>query len=163
MYRLLTNRELSNFRKFVTGIPLREFGQQGAFDAKPSRRASDEEEAPSEGRSAIDILLALQEKMSPEGFKALCMQLCDEGAEDEDEETFESPMDRELTQTPGGKFKSAMDEPEPFKGLLGRAVQWMPWPSISSANPAAPRPINRSRRCTGSRRWILRRTLIHTR
>ena len=38
MYRLLTDRELSNFRSFTNAIPLTEFGPKGAFDSAIPRR-----------------------------------------------------------------------------------------------------------------------------
>jgi len=103
---MTTDLELSNFRRLMrSGIPLREFGPAGAFDSALPKARDDE---PGEGRSAIDVLLALKERISPEGLKSLCLALCKgEGAEDDDPASkFESPMESEAAQ----------DEPGPFPG-----------------------------------------------
>jgi hypothetical protein len=110
MYRMIDDVTLSNFRRFMqSGIPLKEFGPQGAFIAAiPKGRGRDEGGQP----SAIMGMLALKAKMSPEGFKALCQELC--GGEAEDGE-YETPQERlEAEAYPGGK--RATDEPPPFKG-----------------------------------------------
>jgi hypothetical protein len=81
-YRMIDDVTLSNFRRFMqSGIPLKEFGSQGAFDSAISKgRARDEEGGQP---SAIAGMIALRDRMSSEGFRALCDQLCDEdGAED---------------------------------------------------------------------------------
>jgi len=105
---MISDKELSNFRRFIrSGVPLKEFGPQGAFDSKPSRRGRDEEGGQP---SAIAGMIALRDRMSPEGFKALCMSLCDEdGAEDGGEgEKYATPMERELAQGKDRK-RGAMD------------------------------------------------------
>ena len=85
-------------------MPLYQRGPVAAYDSALPKARDDEGE---ESRGFLDSMLALKEKMSPAGFRAMCMALCDEGAEDDDPASeFESPMARELSQ----------DEPEPFSG-----------------------------------------------
>jgi hypothetical protein len=109
---MLTDRELANFRNFTKGIPLRHFSPGGAFDAKPSRRGRDEEGGQP---NAIEAMLELRAKMSPEGFKALCAELCGGEAEDESEsEKFETPEAREAAQ--GKDRRRAKDAPPDFPG-----------------------------------------------
>jgi hypothetical protein len=102
-YKMIDEVTLKNFKRSLRGIPLREFGPQGAFDSKPSRRGRDEEGGQP---SAIAGMIALRDRMSPEGFKALCMSLCDEdGAQD-----FETPEDRNDSESfPNAKRATAMD------------------------------------------------------
>jgi hypothetical protein len=103
---------IDDVTRFLRGIPLREFGPQGAFDAAISKgRARDEEGGQP---SAIAGMIALRDKMSPEGFKALCMSLCDEdGAEDGDPASqFSSPEAHEKPEAQRAqdrKAKGAMD------------------------------------------------------
>jgi hypothetical protein len=112
MYKMIDEVTLKNFKRFMrSGIPLREFGPQGAFDSKP--RARDDEPEEAKRPSAIAGMIALRDKMSPEGFKALCMSLCDEdGAEDGEYETPEARNEAESFPD----AKRATDEPPPFKG-----------------------------------------------
>jgi hypothetical protein len=94
-YKMVSDRELSNFRRFMrSGIPMDQFGPHGAFDAKPSRRARDEEKG--ESRSYLDVILDLKAKMSRDDFKSLLMALLDDDGAEDDE--FETPMEREMSQ-----------------------------------------------------------------
>jgi hypothetical protein len=110
---MASNRALSNFTRFMQsrGIAPRDFGPGGAYDSMPRARDGDPDDKPAP--SAIAGMLALKAKMSPDGFRALCDELCGgEGAEDKE---FETPEDRlEAEAYPGGK--RATDEPAPFKG-----------------------------------------------
>ena len=73
------------------------------------------------------MLTALREQLGDEDFKALCARVCDEDepeaeGEDEGEETFVSPEEREMADKPTGDKrrakdkKTAKDEPAPFEG-----------------------------------------------
>ena len=105
-YRMFNDGELRDFRAWMRDCPF-DRSVQGAFDSKP-RRARDDE--PEESRGFLDAMLDLKAKMSPAGFRAMCMALCDEGAEDDDPAgQFASPMDREMHQ-------NAQDEPADFPG-----------------------------------------------
>ena len=60
-YKMIDAATLSNFRRFMAGgIPLTEFGPQGAFDAKPKARDADPESA---ARGLANILLAVKERL----------------------------------------------------------------------------------------------------
>jgi hypothetical protein len=112
-YRMIDDVTLSNFRRFMqSGVPLKEFGPQGAFDSKPRARDDDPDDKPAP--SAIAGMLALRDRMSPEGFKALCDELCGgEAAEDGDPASqFSSPEAREKPEAQRAqdrKAKGAMD------------------------------------------------------
>jgi hypothetical protein len=112
-YRMIDNVTLSNFRRFMqSGVPLKEFGPQGAFDSKPSRRGRDEDD-PSESRGDIARMMkTIARGMSPENWAKWREELLEDGAEDGE---YTTPEDRlEAEAYPGGK--RATDEPAPFKG-----------------------------------------------
>jgi hypothetical protein len=110
----MSDRALSNFTRFMQsrGIRPRDFGPGGAYDAAISKGRDDEpDDKPSS--SAIAGMLALKAKMSAEGFRALCAELC--GGEAEDGDEYETPQERlEAEAYPGGK--RATDEPPFYKG-----------------------------------------------
>jgi len=117
-YKMIDETTLSNFRRFMrSGIPLTEFGPQGAFDSKPKARDADPESA---ARGLANILLAVKDALGDEGFRELCDRLCDEPeaeADDEDPATeFASPTEREMDDKPAKDRRKAKDEPAPFKG-----------------------------------------------
>jgi hypothetical protein len=126
-YKMIDKVTLKNFKRFMrSGIPLREFGPQGAFDSKP--RARDDEPDDKPAPSAIAGMIALRDRMSPEGFRALCNELCGGEAEDGDPASqFTDPMDREMHQ-------KAQDEPPPFKGRprTGGAMDAMAFDKLST-------------------------------
>ena len=106
-------------------VPFGPRGPVAAYDAKPSRRARDDEP---EGRSGLDVLMALKERMSPEGFRAMCMALCDDDdAQDGDPASqFSSPMAREMDQAKDRR--KAKDAPADFPGKprTGTAMDGLP-------------------------------------
>jgi hypothetical protein len=108
---MLSDRALSNFTRFMQsrGIRPRDFGPGGAYDSMP-RRARDDEPAP----NAIEAMMELRDKMSPEGFRALCQELC--GGQAEDGEKYATPEDRADAESFPDVRKAATDEPPFFKG-----------------------------------------------
>jgi len=113
-YRMIDNVTLSNFRRFMqSGIPLREFGAQGAFDSATSKgRARDDDPDDKPAPSAIEGMMALRNRMSPDGFRALCNELCGGEAEDGDPAAqFSSPEAREKpeAQRAQDRKRGAMD------------------------------------------------------
>jgi hypothetical protein len=122
-YKMIDAETLSNFRRFMaSGIPLTEFGPQGAFDTA-MRKAKDD--APSAGRAVELVMKALEQKLGPDAFEALCDRICGEEAdepeaEDDDPATeFETPEAREMADAKDKKAKdkkTAKDSPPDFPG-----------------------------------------------
>jgi len=153
MYRMVSDVELKRFRAFMkSGIPTDYFGgPEGAYDSKP-RRARDQEEGeePEEepkGRSAIDILLDLKDRMSKEGFRALCEALMDKD-DDEGEMAGDEPPDFVGRPNAGGKISgggqgepTAMDS----KAAADYRTRFPDAPSRTARHePEAPKPARRS-------------------
>jgi hypothetical protein len=91
-------------RKYSTPqVFLRSLGLDAAIP-----KARDDEPAP----SAIAGMIALRDRMSPEGFRALCNELCGGEAEDGEFATPEERADEESFPA----AKRASDEPPFFKG-----------------------------------------------
>jgi hypothetical protein len=111
----MSDRALSNFTRFMQsrGIAPRDFGPGGAYDSMP-RRARDDDPDDKPAPSAIAGMLALKAKMSPEGFKTLCDELCggEEGMDGDPASQFSSPEAREKPEAQpvqDRKAKGAMD------------------------------------------------------
>jgi hypothetical protein len=96
MYKMIDAATLSNFRRFMqSGIPLKEFFPEGAFDSKPSRRGRDEDD-PSESRGDIARMMkTIARGMSPENWAKWREELLEDGAEDGEFETPEDRADKE--------------------------------------------------------------------
>ena len=95
-------------------------GPELALDEKLKAKDADPG-AVARGISAM--LLGLKEQLGTEAFRALCSKVCDgEEAEDEGEETFESPKLREMDDKPAKDRRKAKDarrakdEPADFPG-----------------------------------------------
>jgi hypothetical protein len=107
-YKMVDAVTLSNFRRFMaSGVPLREFGVQGAFDSKPSRRARDEEGMPESRGDIARMMKTIARGMSPENWAKWREELLDDGAEDGEYTTPEERADSE--SFPNAKKATAMD------------------------------------------------------
>jgi hypothetical protein len=86
-YRMVSDRELSNFRRFMqSGIPLSEFGPQGAFDEKPARDCKERDEESSQSGSRLQALRDMANAVSRDGWGHLYDALRGLGKDDEEME-----------------------------------------------------------------------------
>jgi hypothetical protein len=114
-YKMIDEVTLKNFKRFLRGIPLREFGPQGAFDAAISkgRAREDEPDDKPARRDYIDAMDELAGKVSPEAFDTICDAIRTKWAKDRKarDGEFSSPMDRNDAESfPNAKrATSAMD------------------------------------------------------
>jgi hypothetical protein len=95
-YKMIDAATLSNFRRFMqSGIPLREFSTQGAFDSKPRARDDDPDDKPAR-RDYIDAMDELAGKVSPEAFDTICDAIRAKWAKDRKarDGEFATPEDR---------------------------------------------------------------------
>jgi hypothetical protein len=130
---------LSNFRRFMqSGIPLREFGPQGAFDSKPRARDDEPDDKPArERRDYIDAMDELAGKISPEAFDTICDAIRGKWAKDrkardgDPASQFKDPMDREMHQTAQDSKLLAFDATYPGAANIKRGASYSPVASYS--------------------------------
>jgi hypothetical protein len=142
-YRMISDGELRRFRKFMaSGIPLDYWGPAGAYDSKPRRaRDQDPEEGESKGRSYLDVILDLKDRMDPAGFRSLLMALLDETAQDAGE-----PPPFEGRPRPGGKIDGGAGELPAMdaKAAAGYRGRFPDAPKSAGYRPEVPRPFRRN-------------------